>query len=591
KTDARCKEMARMLEYLGKGFTINFGLKKESLSSQYLIEDAYADLVMLQEKFGSIIDDVNHKRADIDYYKNFKKRWDSIVDKEIDFDLITTLNYFDYEICTLSKENRTHLRKNYENISAVALNIDYNKNSSEGLYIIIYPKRFKEETVNLLKSLNREKLDIPGGLHGTVHQMIDQVEERIDTLENEIDELTIVLNEKKEETFDLLSKIYTSVELEKSILSLKKEVIYSDITFVLNAWVRQSDKYKVAQLLSSYTNKIIIEEKESSPSENEMMPPTQFKNNWFFKPFETIVRLYGLPSYYEIDPTPFLALTFCLMFGIMFGDIGQGAVYFLAGLFMYRKISVAGQLLTRLGGSSILFGLVYGSFFGLEQAELPWLPSLIGRPLNPVNIPKILLAGVVFGVVVLTVSFIFGVINRLRRGHVQEGIFGKNGIAGYVFFISLVMCGVMVTGAIDIPMAFPVVSLLLSIVVMLLKEPLTNLVMNKRPLVHGNMGSYLTESIFEGVETVLGTLSNTVSFIRVGAFALNHAGLFLAFLVMSEMTSNIVLKFIILVLGNVLILTLEGLVVFIQGLRLEYYEMFGKYFQGEGIPFNPVKMN
>jgi len=109
-------------------------------------------------------------------------------------------------------------------------------------------------------------------------------------------------------------------------------------------------------------------------------------------------------------------------------------------------------------------------------------------------------------------------------------------------------------------------------------------------LIHESAGSYFTESIFEGVETILNALSNAISFIRVGAFALNHAGLFLAFLVMSEMTNNIVVKIIILFLGNVLILTLEGLVVFIQGLRLQYYEMFSKYFTGDGIEYDPIKL-
>jgi V/A-type H+-transporting ATPase subunit I len=227
----------------------------------------------------------------------------------------------------------------------------------------------------------------------------------------------------------------------------------------------------------------------------------------------------------------------------------------------------------------------------LENLELPWLPSLTGRPLDPKNIPMILIAGVVFGVTVLTISFIFGIINSLRKGNIENGIFGKNGVAGYIFFMSLVMSGVAVTGITGLPVAVPLISMLLSFFVMLLKEPLANLVSGEKQLIHSSVGSYLTESIFEGVETILGALSNAISFIRVGAFALNHAGLFLAFLVMSEMTSNLLLKIIILVLGNVLILTLEGLVVFIQGLRLEYYEMFSKYFQGEGVAFKPAKIN
>jgi V/A-type H+-transporting ATPase subunit I len=153
------------------------------------------------------------------------------------------------------------------------------------------------------------------------------------------------------------------------------------------------------------------------------------------------------------------------------------------------------------------------------------------------------------------------------------------------------MSGVAITGIIGLPIAVLLSTLVLSLIVMLIKEPLANLVLDNRPLIRGDISSYLTESIFEGVETVLGTLSNAISFIRVGAFAINHAGLFLAFLVMSELTTNTVLKIIILILGNLLILSLEGLIVFIQGLRLQYYEMFSKYFQGGGVPFNPVKIN
>ena len=180
--------------------------------------------------------------------------------------------------------------------------------------------------------------------------------------------------------------------------------------------------------------------------------------------------------------------------------------------------------------------------------------------------------------------------NSLKKGDIEEGLFGKNGVIGYLFFISMVLIAVALTGAISLPLIIPVISLVLTLVIMILKVPITNLVMNKRPLIHGSPGAYFTESIFEGIETILNALSNGISFIRVGAFALNHAGLFLAFLVMSELTENIFLKILIILLGNILILTLEGLVVFIQGLRLQYYEMFSKYFQGDGIEFEPIKL-
>lgn len=322
-----------------------------------------------------------------------------------------------------------------------------------------------------------------------------------------------------------------------------------------------------------------------------MIAPTQFKNNIFTKPFEAIVRLYGLPSYNELDPTPFLAITFCLMFGMMFGDIGQGFVYFLMGFVLLKKMKSAGQILIRLGLSSMVFGFVYGSFFGLEQKDLPWLPSLIGRPLDPKVIPGILAAGVAFGVIVLTVSYIFGIFNAFRRKDVEEGILSKNGIAGYIFYISLIFLLISLAGIISIPLGILYASLTISLLAMMFKTPLNNMMSRKRPLLEGSAGSYFTESFFEAIETILTALSNAISFVRVGAFALNHAGLFLAFFALSEMMPNFALKVIVLVLGNLLILTLEGLVVFIQGLRLEYDEMFSKYFQGGGTAFEIDKIN
>ncbi len=589
--ETQCNNMEQLLDNLSKGLSTKLAIDKKSImDSQYGINNACEDLDKLNLLIGEHISEINAKRAEILQYGLLNEKMKSIKYKDLDFRSIANLNYFDYEVGALTSINRTRIRNNYENISAVVLNIGDIKGSVEDLYIIIFPRKYRDETEKLLKSLNWVRVDIPQDMIGTVSDISAQLDSRIASLENEIHNLSGLLEVQREESIALINKIYTMVMLERKIVGLEHQVIYGESTFVLNAWIREKDLDYINQILKNETKRIIVEEKKVSDMERKVIPPTLFRNNRFCKPFETIIKLYGLPSYYEIDPTPFVAIVFCLMFGIMFGDIGQGLVYFIAGLFLLKKMRVAGQLLMRLGGSSILFGFVYGSFFGLEHSELPWLPSLIGKPLDPTNIPIILISGVVFGVVVLTVSFTFGIINSLKRGNIEGGIFGKNGAAGYVFFMSLIMAGVAVTGVTGIPVVAPLLSMLFSLLIMLFKEPLANLVSGKKPLLHGSIGSYMTESIFEGVETILGTLSNAISFIRVGAFALNHAGLFLAFLVMSEMTSNLLLKLLILVLGNVLILTLEGLVVFIQGLRLEYYEMFSKYFQGEGVAFEPARI-
>ncbi len=587
----KCSEIEQSIEKLCQDAGIELKVDKKYIDNcEYSIDEAYDNLEKIHNELGYRLDEINSKKTKINELLEFEKKMNSIDDKSLDFNRLSNLNYFDYEVGTLSQEDKVRMKRNYENISAVALKIGIIRSSIEDMYIVIYPKQFKDENTKLLKSLNWNRLNVPVGVTGTVEQMLSQVEDQVISLSKEVATFYKEIEENKKNNELLLNKIYSAIKLEKRIYELEKDVTYGENVFVINAWTREADRDAIENSLRKVTDKFAITHKSPEQIDKPVMPPTKLKNNTFSKPFETIVRLYGLPSYYEIDPTPFLSITFFLMFGLMFGDIGQGLVYFLAGLFIIKKSQVAGQILERLGISSMIFGFVYGSFFGLEKAELPWLPSLIGRPLDPKNIMPILIMGVVFGVVVLTVSYGIGILNRLKKKNIEEGIFGKNGLMGYIFFISLVLIGVCLTKVISLPIWVPATTLILSLVIMILKQPITHLFIGKRPLIHGSAGSYFTESIFEGIETILSALSNAISFIRVGAFALNHAGLFLAFLVMSEMTSNLILKIFILILGNVLILTLEGLVVFIQGLRLEYYEMFSKYFNGDGVEFNPIKI-
>lgn len=590
--EVQCNNNIEIVKDLCDGLNIELKIDKEYLADDsYSFEKSKEDLIKLETSIGKKSIIIKNKKNEIEELQSIKEKVECIHDKSINFNSISDLNYFNYEIGSLSSENKWRLKKNYENLSAIVLRIGIIKSSVEDMYITIFPKNYREETNNLLKSLNWNKLTIPEEFNGNPTEIVEKINLKIQNLINEIEELSNEIELDKEENKYILYKIYNTIILEQEIINLIKNIDYGDNLFIFNAWTETKNISEVKKAIGSITNKFIITEKKPEELGYQLCPPTKLKNNWFTKPFEIIVKMYGLPSYKEIDPTPFLAITFCLMFGIMFGDIGQGLVYFLAGLFLSKKMKDAGSILMRLGGSSIIFGFVYGSLFGLEQAELSWLPSLIGKPLDPKNIPLILLTGVIFGIIVLTISFVFGIINALKRNDLEEGLFGKNGLAGYLFFMSMVMTAVSITGIINLSIFIPVIILILCLVIMVLKVPITNLILNKSPLIPGEVGAYFTESIFEGVETILNALSNGISFIRVGAFALNHAGLFLAFLVMSELTENLIFKILILTLGNILIMTLEGLVVFIQGLRLEYYEMFSKYFNGDGIEYQPIKLN
>lgn len=556
----------------------------------YTKEQAISDLKMLQEKIGPSLEAINEKKAKLKELKALDQTL-SYITEDIDFSELNKLSYFKYEIGTLSRDNRVHIRKNYENISALIFEIGEIEASSEDIYIIFYLAEFKDETQRILKSLNWNKLDIQIEMKGNVEKTRGDIASKISVFIKQIERLEKDVMENKNEASIILDRVYTRMQLEIKVCTLKEQIFRGNNVFVLSAWIRERDYDILEERIAAITDKYVMLQKNPKELGEQVIPPTELKNNWFFKPFEMIVKLYGLPTYNEIDPTPFLAITFCLMFGIMFGDIGQGGVYFLAGVLLASKMPVPAGILKRLGGTSMIFGLVYGSVFGLEDIPVIKDIALVhGGPLNTNNIMYILLAGVAFGVVVLTVSFGIGIINCLRRRDIEGALFGKNGVAGYLFFMGFICSALCIVKAIPVSVIVPIVVMILMMAMMVLKEPLAHLVEGEKPLIKGERSAYFVESGFEGFETLLSTLSNSISFIRVGAFALNHAGLFLAFSVMAGLVPYIWAKLLIIILGNVLILTLEGLVVFIQGLRLQYYEMFSKYFGGDGIAYAPLKI-
>jgi V/A-type H+-transporting ATPase subunit I len=173
---------------------------------------------------------------------------------------------------------------------------------------------------------------------------------------------------------------------------------------------------------------------------------------------------------------------------------------------------------------------------------------------------------------------------------VEEGLFGREGLAGFMFFLTLIFAvWVKATGSINVSIGLPIGIMGALLLVMVFKQPLAGLLTGHR-LYEESPGDYYIEAGFGVVETVLSVASNIISFIRVGAFALNHVGLYIAFATMAEMINSKVGGFLVLIIGNIMIIGLEGLIVFIQSLRLEYYELFSKYYSGYGVEYRPISL-
>ena len=311
--------------------------------------------------------------------------------------------------------------------------------------------------------------------------------------------------------------------------------------------------------------------------------PTKLKNFVLFRPFQFFVRLYGLPSYNEIEPTPFVAITYMLLFGIMFADIGQGAVLALLGLFLWKaKGQALGKIMTVIGASSMFFGAVFGSLFGLELYEDSPL-----SPANPLNVNTFLLGAVGIGVFLILCAMCLNIANHVKKKRFVEMLFHPNGAAGVLFYVSaLALIGLTVLGRIAFSSLF-MLPLLIPLAFIALREPLAGRIEGKRGLIRGSLGIFAFETFIEAFEVVMSFFTNSVSFIRVGAFALSHACLMgIVRMLAGEASGS--LNPAAMVIGNAVVIGIEGLICGIQVLRIEFYELFSRFYEGGGREFKPT---
>ena len=190
------------------------------------------------------------------------------------------------------------------------------------------------------------------------------------------------------------------------------------------------------------------------------------------------------------------------------------------------------------------------------------------------------------GIVFLIISYALGFINKITNKEYEEAFLGKEGLVGFLVFLSFVnLAASKVLNENIVPTKLCIAIIAVSLLAMILSKVIMSAITKKK--IETEDGYYIG-AVFGLLETILSVVSNIISFIRVGAFAINHVGLFIAFKTIGQMIGTTSANVISLIVGNIIIIGLEGLIVFIQSLRLEYYEMFSKYYTGDGYEFVPT---
>lgn len=580
------KRMQILNEKIGaKVETFDEGSLAKEVLEDFNLEETRAYIETLEKRFDQYKSTVAELKTDIQAREQIMNQIKPISGLEVDIHELFNFSFMKFRFGSMPKENLAKKKDYLDELDVIYVPVSEEDDVVWLSYFM--PSQIAPVIDNVFSALGFERVKISDQVHDVPRLALEKLTAEIEGLKEQIKREEKDLQDFIEAERARFSKLYTIVLYRAKINEVKSLAAYTGDTFVLVGWMPYREYAAFEKKMESMDH--IILSSEDPEYVKNATPPTLIKNKGIFKPFESFVTLYGLPSTKELDPTKLLAITYILMFGFMFGDVGQGLIIALGGVYLYffRKWEATAMLIY-LGISSAIFGFLYGSVFGSEEILEPLLVSPLH---NKDSIMGILLASAVYGVFIILITIIANIINSYRARNWGSMLFDKNGVAGLIFYGGIIVCVVVsyLAGQVVITTAAIIIVVVIPVLMMIFKEPLESLIRHREHIMPSEKGMYFVESLFDIFETVLNFFSGTMSFLRVGAFALNHAGLSLAVWTLVRMSSAIG-GVIIAIIGNLLTIALEGLIVGIQCLRLEYYEMFGRFYTGDGHEFKPVRV-
>ena len=585
-----------------KNESTNTLTKLKSIMENADIAETFVDI----SDYHASIDDIRHKVEDIvnelgetirrkaqieEEINECKKKIENsshFVGLDVQMEQIEACEFIVSQFGRLPKESFNKLTEYDDNEFVQFFPISSDDKYYWGLYTA--PTDMADEIDSIFSALYFEHCEVEG-YNGTPTDFIEKQKALAAELTDESEKLDknakLYVEKNKEE----ILMMYSKLSEQDAFHSIISHAYRYHKNFILAGWIPAKHEKQIHDALSN------IESVEVSVSdakeEIRHNPPVKYKNNFISRAFEFYTDMYGTPHYGEVDPSGFIAFTYSLLFGIMFGDVGHGVILFIAALIMNKKGNALGKILIPCSIFSTIFGFIFGSIFGYEEVIHKWF-GLAEKPIDVMHkdTMTIIYSAVGIGMVLVMVAMILNIYSSLRRGDKGNALFGVNGVAGFVFYASLVIglvCSMVLGIKIMTPM-YIVLLIVLPLILVFLREPLSKMINGeKNPMPH-KWGEFIVDNFFELFEVCLSYVTNTMSFLRVGAFVLVHAGMMQVVFVLASMfgaTGSV----ITIILGNLLVAGLEALLVGIQVLRLEYYEMFSRFYIGDGRPYKPVKVN
>jgi V/A-type H+-transporting ATPase subunit I len=464
---------------------------------------------------------------------------------------------------------------------------------ADNLAVVVVPASCRQRLEAALRLVHAERIDLPG-LAAEAPGSLAQAQRALHDAGERLDGLAAAHR-------PLLAKLLSRAELCVLLLTAQQRFGTAGRFIVISGWLPRSDLDRIRQAIAAVSPAAVVD--IDQPEAAVLGPsgvagvPILHRNPLLLRPFQPLIELYDTPSYREIQPTAFFAVSFLLMFGLMFGDVGHGAVLMSAGYYLFRYVPRYldyGILLMEAGAAAAFFGLMFGSLFGIPGA----LPVIWLEPAR--DITTFMRIAIMLGVALVSAGLVLNVFNSWRAGERASALFSIRGLFGaFLYWTALaVLVRLLLPTAVTVPMWGLAVLAGAAALLIVLRRPLLRWLdpaaagRRHGPRAPRWLGAL--EGSVELVDSLFAYFANTLSFIRVAAFAAVHAGVFLAIFAVSDTLARTrfggPLSLAALVVGNVVLILLEGLTVSVQVLRLEYYEFFGKFFRGGGERYRPLML-
>ena len=594
--------------------------------TDYKIDDIQNFIVELENKSKTLLEEpvsllkTQQKiEKDLEEYRNALDAIGGASKLKMDLSGLRNLKTFFAEIFLINSKDVHEIQNSLGDLIVHPVKLNDEKSS----ITVIGSQEDSEKIMKVLRSFNVHPIQIPSDLPQNPSSAYDMCQKTTKELEKKYAEITKKIEKLKVTILPKLLSLYESSKTAKDILEITRKPAGTKNFAVIQGYIPVSMENKFKTLTDRY---ISITEPVKLDRDSPNQLPTLLVNNRYTKTFEVITETQGLPNYGEVDPTPIIAYVWPVFYGLMFGDLGHGLLLFGLGMFLrYRGIGnlkTWATLLAASGAAASIAGLGTGEMFGFHIDKIAILGPIF-EPLGPLigalNVSELTFDQVIK---ILKVSVAIGIIHMLMALflRLRNDIIEKNkllvlthdipSIVQFLAVVALILAAIGsgydiigmfgVTGVIHnepVPwLTFlfgdwvtvdlvakatpPIIFATVGVMILGGKKEQEHAAKHGHDEGGGLMGIVIEVILVRIIEV----LSNVISYTRIGIMLLVHAALLVTVNQSYESGGGLA----VLIGGNIGIMLIEGLIVYIQTIRLHLYEWFPKWYRGAGVGFKKL---